>query len=162
MIHSGKAFFVNKPGIAIFNMGNWDGALNAGLKFSFYGDVYAKPAADPAGQGQEGRIQAQKFCFNTGNSPDCIASWPTGGAGLYIKIVGNTMSGPLMIGLKTQIAGIIVSGGVSGSNFSGSTVGIDAASDSYAVRCPSNDINSWFEQSFIHASSYACLWFIYK
>lgn len=133
-LESGKAFFVNKPGLATFNMGNWDGFSDAGLKFTVNGDIQVSPTKLQPIQGQEGRVQAEKFCFNPGNPSDCIDAqkgWPTGQSGLYVQKIGDAMTGPLSI--VTPSFGVDVSGGNFGGNFSGKNWGVEAVSDNLGL-----------------------------
>lgn len=77
-------------------MGNWGGSGGVAqpLTYTVYGDVMAERVNPYVGTGNEGRMQARKYCFWPGNPADCITSWPTG-AGVYVLKAGDTMTGTL-------------------------------------------------------------------
>ncbi|MFH1621243.1 MAG: tail fiber domain-containing protein [Patescibacteria group bacterium] len=138
-LESGKAFRVDYNGSANYNIGNWYGGINKPFSFNLFGDLYAY-AIDPyTGAGLEGRIQADKFCFNPGNPTDCITSW-SGVGGDYVLKTGDTMTGALKIyntnyGLLANgsSTGVIGNGDTSagtGGNFYGGGYGIKAVGGS--------------------------------
>ncbi len=86
-LEAGKQIRIDTSGASTFGIGNWGGlggtqmpltlTVNGGLKID---------SIAPAGLGNDGRVQADKFCFNPGAAADCISAWsgpggPGGGGG---------------------------------------------------------------------------------
>ncbi|MBI5654707.1 tail fiber domain-containing protein [Candidatus Uhrbacteria bacterium] len=91
---SGRAIRVDNAGASTLDMRN----LGAGAKpltFNVYGGLRALGITANPVLGEDGRIQADKYCFNPGNPADCITTWPSGGAGSYVLKAGDTMTGNL-------------------------------------------------------------------
>ncbi len=100
---NGKAIRVDYSGSASLNMGNWYGGTAKPLTFAVTGGVKTTQIASPnAILGEDGRVQAYKFCFDpavNGISNDCITDWTQaggGGAGTYVLKAGDTMTGQLI------------------------------------------------------------------
>ncbi len=125
-LESGKAFNVNEPGPATFNMANWGIKDNPGfvgpLTMKLSGDLMVDRVWPYVEDGNLGKVQARRFCFFPGGTEDCISSWPTGG-GLYVQKTGDAMTG----GLAITTAGI-------GLDVTGKMMGVNASSDFYGVR----------------------------
>lgn len=114
---SGKALRVDVNGPSALNMGNWGGPGGSGkdLTFTIYGGERVMSIGANPILGQDGRVQADKFCFNPGNPSDCIMSGDTGnwlsggGSGLYVLKAGDTMTGLLTASAGISTVGINIS-----------------------------------------------------
>ncbi len=120
-----KAFRIDYNGAATYNMGNWGGAggTSKPLGFTIYGDVKSDWVDPYVGTGNEGRMQARKFCFHPGNPTDCITNW-SGASGNYVLKTGDTMLGTLKIydtnnGLFSSASATAIFGYADGSSGTG-------------------------------------------
>lgn len=124
----GRAFRIDKSGPAVFNMGNW-GAGAQPLTMNVNGDLTVdRVPPNYIGPGNEGRVQARKFCFYPGNPADCITSWPTGG-GLFVNKTGDSMTGPLSLTVGPAFTAVMADGGTIGGRFAGTSTGVQGFSN---------------------------------
>lgn len=121
-LEPGKAFHVNQLGAATYYMGNWGGSGSSvqPLTYTVNGDLYAERVGPfYTGAGNEGRMQARKFCFYPGTNPsDCLSSWSSLNS-LYVQKVGDSMTGKLSISLGAL-------SGVALETYSGSGTGVSS------------------------------------
>jgi len=132
-LQSGRSFRIDQNGSAAFYFGNWFGGSSGPLTVTTNGDIYANWVAPTyIGSGNEGRVQARKFCLYPGTNPsDCISpstgGWANVGAGTYVLKAGDSMSGELLItnnsgpGLRVDVSG---GNGGFGGEFTGKTAGL--------------------------------------
>ncbi|MBP9863991.1 hypothetical protein KBC54_00890 [Patescibacteria group bacterium] len=126
---SGKAFKINQQGLATFYMGNWFGGNASSLIINHKGDLMVdRVPPNYVGPGNEGRVQARKFCFYPGAEADCITSWPTGG-GLFVNKTGDSMTGPLSLTVGPAFTAVMADGGTIGGRFAGTSTGIQGFSN---------------------------------
>ncbi len=141
---SGDQFQVNASSTSNYNFGNWGGAgsTQSPFKLNVNGgiNVNAISPYTPV-NGIDGRVQADRFCFNPGTGPsDCISAWTdlTGASGSYVQKAGDAMTGPLSVTYSdpTFASGLnafSVSGGFYGASVSGTSYGISAKGNAIGV-----------------------------
>jgi len=122
---SGMAFRVDATSTSNFNMGNWGNGAQPFI-FTVNGGL-AVQSIGVGALGIDGRMQADKFCFNPGGAGDCITSWPSG-AGAYVAKTGDTMTGSLYVtgtnyGVNAKSTGV-ASMGVYGAGGTGLSIGV--------------------------------------
>ncbi len=123
LIQPTYAFHVDQNSASTYNMGNWGGlgGTSKPMTFTIYGGARSTSIPMPNSVlGEDGRVQADKFCFNPGNPADCIFSW-SGASGNFVVKTGDTMTGSLIInsaGTKplTVTGGAINTGAINGTN----------------------------------------------
>lgn len=107
-----KSIRVDKDGSASFNMGNWYGGPSKPLTFTVYGGARAVGITANPVLGEDGRMQAYKFCFDpivNGNPDDCITDWSQAGGGapadVWVNTTGDSMTGQLIVNGGSSFSG---------------------------------------------------------
>ena len=123
-LNTGNFFRIDQSGPSTFGMKNKGGlgGTSKPFTFSIEGGLKTIGISGNSVLGEDGRMQADKFCFNPGNPADCITSWPSGG-GNYVLKTGDTMSGALSITDPNAGSNGIYAKGVANGGFFEDTAG---------------------------------------
>lgn len=105
ILTNGKNFQVNDPISSNFSFENNPAGTQNPFTLNINGGLNVNNTSGAPSLGQDGRVQAVKFCLNPFGGPvDCITSWPSGGGGgggdfygKYVSSTGDTMTGGLTI-----------------------------------------------------------------